>query len=298
MIYPNTNDALLPPKNKLEEDLYSSNSSPTACVCAYISKMFAVSSKDLPENRKRSLTAEEMRNKGKEARAARLAQTTAEETLPPTDPSLTTGIDLSGTSSAPTGDDIPKEEEEVEVALGFARLYSGTIKQGASLYALLPKYNTDLGPTHPSNRKFILTVKVAGLYIMMGRELVPVPQVHSGNVFAIRGLESKVWRSATLCAPTGVGVSEGEDAGELDAARSALINLGAVHRAAAPIVRVALEPKHPADMPKIVAGLKLLSQSDPCVETFQQQTGEHVILTAGELHLEVTTLCSALRHIG
>lgn len=52
-------------------------------------------------------------------------------------------------------------------------------------------------------------------------------------------------------------------------------------------MRVALEPVYPADMQKLVSGLKLLSQSDPCVETFQQQTGEHVILTAGELHLEV-----------
>lgn len=52
-------------------------------------------------------------------------------------------------------------------------------------------------------------------------------------------------------------------------------------------MRVALEPEVPADMPKLVRGLKLLSQADPCVETFQQQTGEHVILTAGELHLEV-----------
>jgi ribosome assembly protein 1 len=41
-------------------------------------------------------------------------------------------------------------------------------------------------------------------------------------------------------------------------------------------------------MPKVVQGLKLLSQADPCVEAFQQQTGEHVILTAGELHLEVS----------
>ena len=40
-------------------------------------------------------------------------------------------------------------------------------------------------------------------------------------------------------------------------------------------------------MPKLIRGMKLLSQADPCVETFQQQTGEHVILTAGELHLEV-----------
>jgi hypothetical protein len=51
---------------------------------------------------------------------------------------------------------------------------------------------------------------------------------------------------------------------------------------------VALEPVMPADMPKLVRGLRLLSHSDPCVETFQQATGEHVIVTAGELHLEVS----------
>jgi ribosome assembly protein 1 len=55
-----------------------------------------------------------------------------------------------------------------------------------------------------------------------------------------------------------------------------------------PIVRVALEPVMPADMPKLVRGLRLLAHSDPCVETFQQATGEHVIVTAGELHLEVS----------
>jgi translation elongation factor EF-G len=47
-------------------------------------------------------------------------------------------------------------------------------------------------------------------------------------------------------------------------------------------------------MPKLLSGLKLLVQSDPCVETFQQQTGEHVIVAAGELHLEV---CSVLINI-
>lgn len=53
---------------------------------------------------------------------------------------------------------------------------------------------------------------------------------------------------------------------------------------------MALEPVNPADMPELVAGLALLAQADPCVEAFQQQTGEHVILTAGELHLEVRVL--------
>ena len=40
-------------------------------------------------------------------------------------------------------------------------------------------------------------------------------------------------------------------------------------------------------MPKVISGLKLLVQSDPSVESFQQQTGEHVIVGAGELLLEV-----------
>lgn len=54
----------------------------------------------------------------------------------------------------------------------------------------------------------------------------------------------------------------------------------------APIVRVALEPGSASDMPKLINGMKLLNQADSCVEVFQQETGEHVILTAGELHLE------------
>lgn len=41
-------------------------------------------------------------------------------------------------------------------------------------------------------------------------------------------------------------------------------------------------------MSKLVEGLRLLNQADPCVETLVQETGEHVILTAGELHLEVS----------
>ena len=36
----------------------------------------------------------------------------------------------------------------------------------------------------------------------------------------------------------------------------------------------------------------MLNQADPCVETLVQETGEHVILTAGELHLEVSLLSS------
>merc|ERR1711876_24096 len=52
-------------------------------------------------------------------------------------------------------------------------------------------------------------------------------------------------------------------------------------------VRVAVEPKNPSDLPKLVEGLKRLSKSDPMVQCFIEESGEHIIAGAGELHLEI-----------
>ena len=50
---------------------------------------------------------------------------------------------------------------------------------------------------------------------------------------------------------------------------------------AAPIVRVAIEPVAPGDMPALVEGLRLLNRADPLVEVAVQETGEHVLGAAG-----------------
>lgn len=39
-------------------------------------------------------------------------------------------------------------------------------------------------------------------------------------------------------------------------------------------------------MSRLVEGLRLLSQADPSVEVYVQDTGEHILATTGELHLE------------
>lgn len=39
-------------------------------------------------------------------------------------------------------------------------------------------------------------------------------------------------------------------------------------------------------MPKLVHGMRLLNQADPCAEVLIQETGEHVLVTAGEVHLQ------------
>ncbi|KAI0632187.1 translation elongation factor 2 [Trametes polyzona] len=286
MLYPDIYETTIEPKSKLEEDLYSCNDAPDASIVALVSKMFAVPTKELPGKKKKALTGEEMRSRAKAAREARAAAQ-AQETTPSETPSTPLEeamqkVDL-GDKPAQTAEG----EEEEETLLGFARIYSGTIHAGTTVLCVLPKYNAALGPTHPKNAQHVVAARVEELYTMMGRELVPVESVRAGNVFAIRGLEGKVWRSATLCAPAARGVDVSpEGVPDLEGAKDCLVNMAGVIRYAAPIVRVALEPEHPADMPKLIRGLKLLSQADPCVETFQQKTGEHVILTAGELHGE------------
>ncbi|KAI0072035.1 translation elongation factor 2 [Panus rudis PR-1116 ss-1] len=277
MLYPDLYEPTIEPKNNLEKALYTCDAHPDAPVVALVSKMFAVPISELPENKKRPISAEEMRERGRAARESRKVATDGSVAQPPQDPVANTDKVLEDGEQA-----IGSLAEDGETLLGFARIYSGKIVTGTDIYCVLPKYNNALEPSHAKNSQNIVTATVETLYIMMGRELVEVQEVHAGNVFAIKGLQGKVWRNATLCAPNSAGIKSADLAADKDC----LLNLGGALRAAAPIVRVALEPAIPADMPKLVQGLKLLAQADPCVETFQQQTGEHVIFTAGELHLE------------
>lgn len=267
------------PSSALERDLFEARVGSGVRRCAYVSKMFAVRRGDLPEGKRKEMSAEEMRQRGKEARERAQAVQAA---LKATGATVTGSHEeniaaaVNGTPVKPVHDEMTEEEKAQEVLLGFSRLYSGTIRVGQTISALLPKYNSSLPPNHPANVNYYRSVTLEGLYMMMGRDLIAVTEVPAGNIFAVRGLEGIVIRNATLC---------GLDEGESDRADD-IVNLAGINKLSSPIVRVALEPKSPANMPKLVEGLRLLNQADPCVEVIMQSTGEHVIACAGELHLE------------
>lgn len=54
-----------------------------------------------------------------------------------------------------------------------------------------------------------------------------------------------------------------------------------------PVVRIAVEAKNPSELPKLVEGLQRLSKSDPMVQCTIEESGEHIVAGAGELHLEI-----------
>lgn len=54
-----------------------------------------------------------------------------------------------------------------------------------------------------------------------------------------------------------------------------------------PVIRVSLGPKVPAELPKMVEGLKRLVKSCPVVETSMEESGKHVLAACGEEHMRV-----------
>ncbi|KAK7516443.1 P-loop containing nucleoside triphosphate hydrolase protein [Phyllosticta citriasiana] len=241
-------------------------------VVAYVSKMVAIPQSELPENKKRSgatLSAEEARELARKKRAE-FARAQALQTGADNDEvsAMTEALGVTSVISAdgPQGE-IEEEEqkEDPEHLIGFARLYSGTLSVGDEIYVLGPKSS----PAHPTTTLEPQRVTITALYLLMGRGLEPLTSVPAGCVFGIGGLAGHILKNGTLCS-------------QLQGAP----NLAGVSLLAQPIVRVALEPENPTDLSKMVAGLKLLEQADPCVEYEVLESGEHVILTAGELHLE------------
>jgi ribosome assembly protein 1 len=239
-------------------------------VVAFVSKMVSIPEKELPENRTKtgtSMSAEEARDMARKKRAEIARAQAATNGESPDIAELRTALQTStigeDTTQVPAEDDKPLEEPER--LIGFARLFSGTLEVGDEIYVLHPKFT----PANPHASPEPQKVTVTALYLLMGRGLEPLTSVPAGVVFGIGGLEGHIMKSGTLCSQLEGGV-----------------NLAGLTMGAQPIVRVALEPENPADLSKMVTGLKLLQQSDPCASYEIMPNGEHVILTAGELHLE------------
>ncbi|KAK3180433.1 Cytoplasmic GTPase/eEF2-like protein (ribosomal biogenesis) [Lecanicillium sp. MT-2017a] len=232
-------------------------------VVAYVSKMVSIPESELPENRRKAtqMTGEEARDLARKKRAeAARAQSALEQN----------GVGgLTQALGEVSIDDFTPEMEEKEIdpehLIGFARIYSGTLSVGDKLYVIPPKWS----PADPDAEPKPEEIEVTALYMLMGRNLEALDSVPAGVVFGIAGLEGKILKSGTLCS-------------QLEGA----VNLAGVNMLGQPIVRVALEPTNPADLDKMIDGLRLLVQSDPCAEYEQFSSGEHVLLTAGELHLE------------
>lgn len=127
-----------------------------------------------------------------------------------------------------------------------------------------------MGPNYAPGKKTDLFVKnIQRTVLMMGRYVEPIEDIPCGNTVGLVGIDQYLLKSGTI--------TDCEEAH----------NIKVMKFSVSPVVRVAVEPKHANDLPKLVEGLKRLSKSDPMVQCTFEESGEHIVAGAGELHLEI-----------
>jgi elongation factor 2 len=151
----------------------------------------------------------------------------------------------------------------------FGRVFSGTVRAG-------PKVRIQ-GPNYIPGKKHDLFIKsIQRTVLMQGRTVEALEDCPAGNIVGLVGIDQFLLKSGTL--------TTSETAH----------NMRVMRFSVAAVVQVAVEVKNPSDLPKLVEGLKRLSKSDPCVQTWIAETGEHIVAGAGELHIEI---CMKVRTI-
>jgi elongation factor 2 len=144
----------------------------------------------------------------------------------------------------------------------FGRVFSGVIKAGQKVRIMGPNYK-------PGGKTDLFLKSVQRTVIMMGRYVEAIEDCPCGNTIALVGVDAFLQKSGTI---TTSEVAH---------------NFKTMKFSVSPVVRVAVEAKNPSELPKLVEGLKRLSKSDPCVLCYMEESGEHIVAGAGELHLEI-----------
>jgi elongation factor 2 len=144
----------------------------------------------------------------------------------------------------------------------FGRVFSGKVATGMKARIMGPNYV-------PGKKDDLYNKSIQRTILMMGRYTEPIEDVPCGNICGLVGVDQFLVKTGTL--------TTFEDAH----------NMKQMKFSVSPVVRVAVEPKDPQHLPKLVEGLKRLAKSDPMVLTLTEESGEHIVAGAGELHLEI-----------
>lgn len=145
----------------------------------------------------------------------------------------------------------------------FGRVFSGTVASGQKVRIQGSGYEPGSKENLHTNKTIQRTV------LMMGRTVEQISDVPCGNTVGLVGVDQYLLKSGTL--------TTAEDAH----------CIADMKYSVSPVVRVAIKPKDPKDLAKLVEGMRKLSKSDPLVVCTHEESGEHVIAGCGELHVEI-----------
>lgn len=112
----------------------------------------------------------------------------------------------------------------------FGRVFSGKVATGMKARIMGPNYT-------PGKKEDLYEKAIQRTILMMGRYVEAIEDVPSGNICGLVGVDQFLVKTGTI--------TTFKDAH----------NLKVMKFSVSPVVRVAVEPKNPADLPKLVEGM-------------------------------------------
>jgi len=172
------------------------------------------------------------------------------------------GCDPDGRLMVHTTKQYPNEDTTCFHVLG--RVMSGTLHAGQEVRLLGENYTV-------FDEEDSRTLRVGRLWIYEARYKIEVNRVPAGNWVLIEGIDAPIVKTATI---TDLQGNE-----ELYIFRPLKFNTQSV-------IKIAVEPVNPSELPKMLDGLRKVNKSYPLLSTRVEESGEHVILGTGELYLD------------
>ncbi|KAF8711516.1 hypothetical protein AX14_013221 [Amanita brunnescens Koide BX004] len=146
----------------------------------------------------------------------------------------------------------------------FGRVFSGTLKRGMEVKVLGEGYS-------PEDEEDMMFATVEDLWISEARYFIPAEEIAAGNLVLIGGVDALITKTATIAA------RDIED--DLHIFRP-------IKHMTHSVLKIAIEPIAPSELPKMLSGLRSINKSYPLVSTKVEESGEHVVMGTGELFLD------------
>ncbi|ORX88712.1 P-loop containing nucleoside triphosphate hydrolase protein [Basidiobolus meristosporus CBS 931.73] len=146
----------------------------------------------------------------------------------------------------------------------FGRIFSGTLTKGQRIRVLGEGYSVD-------DEEDMAIQEVNEISIFESRYRIEVDGISAGSWVLIGGVDSSITKTATL-----TEYAPNED----------LYIFRPLRFPTSSVLKVAIEPVNPTELPKMLDGLRKINKSYCIVETKVEESGEHIVLGTGEIYLD------------
>lgn len=146
----------------------------------------------------------------------------------------------------------------------FGRIMSGTAEPNQQVRVLGENYTLD-------DEEDSTLATIDSTFIGCSRYNIPTSGVPAGNLVLLSGIDNSIVKTATVVPP-----NSSED----------LYIFKPIAHFTESVLKVAIEPISPSELPKMLDGLRKINKSYPLITTKVEESGEHIVLGTGELYMD------------